>query len=94
MLALALVHHLAIAHNMPLPRIAEFFARIARALVIEFVPKGDSQLQRMLSTREDIFDQYTQPDFEAAFGRWFTIEQVTPVRDAERVMYLLRRREP
>ena len=93
-LALALVHHLAIAHNVPLPRIAEFFARIARALVIEFVPKGDSQLQRMLSTREDIFDQYTQPDFEAAFGRWFTIEQVTPVRDAERVMYLLRRREP
>jgi ribosomal protein L11 methylase PrmA len=92
-LALALVHHLAIAHNVPLPRIAEFFARIARALVIEFVPKGDSQLQRMLSTREDIFDQYTQPDFEAAFGRWFTIEQVTPVRDAERVMYLMRRRE-
>ena len=32
-------------------------------------------------------------DFEAAFGRWFTIEQVTPVRDAERVMYLMRRRE-
>ena len=77
-LALALVHHLAIAHNVPLPRIAEFFARVARALVIEFVPKGDSQLQRMLSTREDIFDQYTQPDFEAAFGRWFTIEQMTP----------------
>jgi hypothetical protein len=92
-LALALVHHLAIAHNVPLPRVAEFFARIARALVIEFVPKGDSQLQRMLSTREDIFAGYTQADFEAAFGAWFAIEQVSPVRDAERVMYLMRRRE-
>ena len=91
-LALALVHHLAIAHNVPLPRIAEFFARIARALVIEFVPKGDSQLQRMLSTRDDIFDHYTRHDFEAAFDAWFTLEEVTPVRDAERVMYLMRRR--
>ena len=92
-LALALVHHLAIAHNLPLPRIAEFFARLARALVIEFVPKGDSQLQRMLATRDDIFDRYTATDFEAAFDRWFTIEQVVPVRDAERVMYVMRRRQ-
>jgi ribosomal protein L11 methylase PrmA len=92
-LALALVHHLAIAHNLPLPRIAEFFARIARALVIEFVPKGDSQLQRMLSTREDIFDRYTRADFEAAFQAFFTIEQVTAVRDAERIVYLMRRRD-
>ena len=91
-LALALVHHLAIANNVPLPRIAEFFARIARALVIEFVPKADSQVQRMLSTRDDIFDHYTREDFEAAFDAWFTLEQVTPVRDAERVMYLMRRR--
>jgi ribosomal protein L11 methylase PrmA len=92
-LALALVHHLAIAHNLPLPRIAEFFARVARALVIEFVPKGDSQLQRMLATRDDIFDQYTRPDFEAAFAGWFTIENVVPVRDAERVIYVMRRRQ-
>ena len=91
-LALAVVHHLAIAHNLPLPRIAEFFARIARALVVEFVPKGDSQLQRMLATREDIFDRYTRSDFEAAFDEWFTIEQVIPVRDAERIMYVMKRR--
>jgi hypothetical protein len=92
-LALALVHHLAIAHNLPLPRIAEFFSRIARALVIEFVPKSDSQLQRMLATRVDIFSEYTREDFEAAFDTWFTIEETYPVRDAERTVYLMRRRE-
>jgi hypothetical protein len=93
-LALALVHHLAIAHNLPLPRIAEFFARIARALVIEFVPKEDSQLQRMLATRDDIFDEYTRENLETAFSRWFTIEQVYPVKDAARIIYVMRRREP
>jgi hypothetical protein len=92
-LALALVHHLAIAHNVPLSRVAEFFARIARALVIEFVPKEDSQLQRMLATRVDIFDQYTRAGFEAAFSPWFTFEHAWPVRDAERVIYLMRKRE-
>jgi ribosomal protein L11 methylase PrmA len=93
-LALALIHHLAIGNNLPLPRIAEFFARVARALVIEFVPKGDSQLQRMLATRDDIFDRYTQAEFESTFAEWFTIEQVIPVRDTERTIYLMRRREP
>jgi hypothetical protein len=92
-LALALVHHLAIAHNLPLSRVAEFFSRIARALVIEFVPKSDSQLQRMLATRVDIFDEYTREDFEAAFDAWFSIEETHPVRDAERIVYLMRRRE-
>jgi hypothetical protein len=91
-LALALVHHLAIAHNVPLPRIAEFMARLARVLVIEFVPKQDSQLQRMLATRDDIFQDYTQAGFEAAFSDWFTIEQAVPVRDALRTIYVMRRR--
>lgn len=91
-LALALVHHLAIAHNVPLARIAEYFSRLARALVIEFVPKEDSQVQRMLASRKDIFDTYTQEGFERAFSTVFEIEAVTPVRDAARTIYVMRRR--
>jgi hypothetical protein len=91
-LALALVHHLAIAHNVPLPRIAEFFSGFARALVVEFVPKQDSQLRRMLATRDDIFDDYTQAGFEAAFSAWYTIDEAVPVHDAERTVYTMRKR--
>jgi hypothetical protein len=90
-LALALVHHLAIAHNVPLPRVAAYFASIARALVIEFVPKDDSQVQRMLASRKDIFDGYTQEAFEAAFAARFRIEQAIPVRESRRVVYVMRR---
>jgi hypothetical protein len=89
-LALALVHHLAIAHNVPLARIADFLARVARVLVIEFVPKHDSQLQRMLATRQDIFADYTQERFEAAFSTRFTIEDVVPVCDSVRTVYVMR----
>ena len=46
----------------------------------------------MLATREDIFDGYTQAAFEAAFAPFFAIEEAVPVRDAERVIYVMRRR--
>jgi hypothetical protein len=89
-LALALVHHLAIGHNVPLPRIAEYLARICRSLVIEFVPKHDSQVQRMLASRADIFDGYTQEAFEAAFSTYFAVEEGAPVEDSARTLYLMR----
>ena len=92
-LALALIHHLAISNNLPLDRIASFLGRICRSLIIEFVPKGDSQVERLLSTREDIFPEYTQEAFESEFQRYFTIQSSAGIRDSERTLYLMRRRE-
>jgi len=91
-LALALLHHLAISNNLPLPRIAEFLSQVCRWLIIEFVPKSDSQVQRLLATREDIFDRYTRSDFEEQFSRSFLITRVTPVEGTERILYLLKNR--
>ena len=93
-LALALVHHLAITHNVPLRRVAEFLARIGRAIVVEFVPKSDSQLQRMLASRVDIFSDYSQAGFEEAFSEYFSIDEAVPLREASRVIYTMRRRNP
>ena len=89
-LALALVHHLSIAGNVPLDRVARYLARLGGALVIEFVGKDDSQVRRLLRNRPDIFPDYTQPGFERAFGRHFVIEACERVGDAERWLYLMR----
>jgi ribosomal protein L11 methylase PrmA len=86
-LALALVHHLAIGNNLPLDRIAGFLARLGRTLVIEFVPKSDSQVQRMLRTREDVFPSYTREGFEAGFRSAFRIDDAQPVVGSERLLY-------
>ena len=91
-LALALVHHLAIGGNVPLVRVAELFAGITRKLIIEFVPKEDSQVSRMLSLREDVFPDYTQQAFEQAFGEAFTIVQSTGIPDTMRTLYFMERR--
>ncbi|MDB5178607.1 MAG: hypothetical protein JWN01_550 [Patescibacteria group bacterium] len=91
-LALALIHHLAIASNVPLGHVAEYFASLAPHLVIEFVPKSDSQVQRLLATREDIFPDYTPEGFEAAFGRYFEIVRKQAVTGSARMLYLMRRK--
>ncbi len=91
-LALALVHHLAIGNNVPLPQVAEMFARLGKHLVIEFVPKEDPQVRRMLATREDIFHDYTVDGFEAAFGHFFDTLERRSLRDSLRTLYLMRRR--
>lgn len=91
--ALALVHHLAIGANVPLDRIARFFARLGAWLVIEFVPKGDSQVERLLASREDIFDRYTREGFESAFSEYFSIDVATDIENTNRTLYLMRTRD-
>jgi len=87
--ALALIHHLAISNNLPLNKIAAFFSAICKSLIIEFVPKSDSQVQRLLSTRKDIFPDYTQPKLEDEFSKFFTIQDSVRIRNSERTLYLM-----
>lgn len=91
-MALALVHHLAIGNNVPLPQMASFFAQLGRWLIIEFVPKSDSQVKRMMAARQDIFPDYDFQGFERAFRREFELRQVEPIDESERRLYLWERR--
>lgn len=88
-MALALIHHLAISNNVPLTQCAEFLCQLGEYLIIEFVPKSDSQVERLLRTRKDIFSEYTQLGFEAAFSQYFEILYKEPVVDSSRYIYLL-----
>jgi hypothetical protein len=91
-IALALIHHLAISNNVPLDRLAEFFARAGRHLIIEFVPKSDSQVARLLTTREDVFPSYHLEGFEQIFAdRFETLDKVSII-GSERTLFLLRRK--
>lgn len=90
-LALALVHHLAISNNVPLPRVATWLASLARSAVVEFVPKQDPQTQRLLITRKDIFEEYDRHHFERAFAEHFRIVRRVELARAGRTLYLMRR---
>jgi len=91
-LALALIHHLAIGNNLPLSRCADFFARVAPKLIIEWVPKTDSKVQELLQNRSDVFSGYSEEGFETAMRERFEIAEKHKIRGSERVLYSLARR--
>lgn len=91
-MALALIHHLAIGSNVPMHKVAALFAQVAPRAIVEFVPKDDPMVQRLLSSRDDIFDRYTIDGFREAFGGPFRIVREAPIEDSPRTAFLLERR--
>ena len=91
-IALALVHHLAISNNLPLNRIAKFLSELSENLVIEFVPKSDSQVKRLLETRRDIFGEYNELSFVKEFEVFYNIRDKEKVMDSERTIFRMKRR--
>ncbi|MGH2417187.1 MAG: SAM-dependent methyltransferase [Candidatus Limnocylindria bacterium] len=92
MLALALVHHLAIGNNVPLEGVAGLFARMAPHAIVEFVPKDDPMTRRLLAARPDIFERYSIDGFRDAFGGSFRIVREAPIADSPRTLFLMDRR--
>lgn len=90
-MALALIHHLAISNNVPLVDVADYFADLGEYLIIEFVPKSDSQVKRLLASRLDIFPEYTLEGFRQAFLQHFTLLDEKPVQGSERTLFLMKR---
>jgi ribosomal protein L11 methylase PrmA len=91
-MALALIHHLAIAKNITFEQLAAFFASVCNQLIIEFVPKSDPKVQTMLQWRKDIFNNYDQETFEQAFAQLFELEKKMNVPGSERVMFVYRKK--
>ena len=89
-LMLGLIHHIAISNNVPLIQIADFLSQICRYLIIEFVPKDDSQVQRLLRFRKDIFQDYDEKNFEIAFLNYFSILKREKIVDSKRTIYLMK----
>jgi len=87
-MALALIHHLAIGNNTPLSMIADWFRSLGKWLIIEFVPKEDLQVQKLLSSRVDIFDNYTGYHFEHAFSKYYDIKEKKRIEQSCRTLYL------
>ncbi len=91
-MALALIHHLAISNNVPLADVADYFADLGEYLIIEFVPKSDSQVRRLLASRLDIFPDYTLDGFRKAFTKRYVLLGEIPVEGSERTLFLMRRK--
>jgi ribosomal protein L11 methylase PrmA len=93
-LALALVHHIVIGNNVPLKNLVEFLGGICNWLIIEFIPKQDPQVRKLLQVRKDIFAEYNQKNFLNEFNVQFELITQEAINDTERELFLFRKRNP
>lgn len=92
-LALALIHHLIVSANLPLPAICDLLCRLTRRdLVLEFVPTDDSMFQRLMKFRVDLFGDLTLDLCRAVFLERFELVRETPVPGSKRTLLFLRKR--
>lgn len=81
LLALALLHHLVIGRNIPMDDAVGWLMEMAPQGVIEFVPKSDPMVKRLLALRADIFPDYDEAAFRTAVerhGRILQSESLSP----------------
>jgi ribosomal protein L11 methylase PrmA len=86
-IALAFEHHLAIAKNVPLRDAVHWIMDIAPVGIIEFVPKSDPTVQRMLALREDIFHEYSIDTFRNAISERAEIVSETVISASGRTLF-------
>ncbi len=91
-LALAVIHHLAIGKNIPLKKVAELFHKAGKYLIIEFVPKEDDKIKLMLRSKQDIYFNYTEDEFIHAFEEYFFIVKKQQITGSLRTLYLMKKR--
>jgi 2-polyprenyl-3-methyl-5-hydroxy-6-metoxy-1,4-benzoquinol methylase len=89
-LALALIHHLALTHNIPLYKISNFFSLCSKYLIIEFIPKNDSKVVELLKNKIDSYYDYTQSDFVKYFSADFVIMEIHAIIGSNRTLFLMK----
>lgn len=91
-MALAVIHHLAITFKAPFSYQAQCFAKMGKHLIVEFVDRDDSQVQLLVTNRDDILADFTRENFEKAFEEFFKIKEKVLIRGSKRTLYLMETR--
>jgi SAM-dependent methyltransferase len=87
-LALALVHHVAISANVPVKELVDWLASLGSALVIEFPTREDPMVKKLLAPKRDgLHPDYELGFFERTLGEAFEVERSERLESGTRVLY-------
>ena len=83
-LALALMHHVCITENVPLPMFVAFLKEIAPCGIVEWVDKTDPMVKVLLRNRRDVFETYTWEYFQHCLEEHFHLDRVVSLNQGNR----------
>ncbi len=87
-LCLAVLHHVAIGGNVPVPEFLSWLAGLGTALVIEFPTRDDPRVATLLKRKKaGAHPDYDREPFERALAERFEIERTEELAGGTRVLY-------
>jgi len=89
-LCLALIHHVVITANIPLREFIRWLSELGGDLIIEFVTKDDSMVQRLLLNKPDKYDDYEKDYFERCLREFFQVDTTQSLSSGNRHLYFAR----
>ena len=90
-LALALIHHIAIAANVPVREFVDWLASLGTSLVIEFPTHEDPMVKKLLGPkREGLHPDYERESFERVLAGAFDVERRERLKSGTRLLYFAR----
>lgn len=90
-LALALIHHLVFAGQIPLPKVVEMISSLGPHSVIEWIEPEDSYAQRLIARRVSGLHPYSREIFETALRENYGEFSSHPISGTHRVLYFCAR---
>ncbi|HEX5776272.1 MAG TPA: hypothetical protein VFX95_06295 [Caulobacteraceae bacterium] len=86
-IALALIHHMALSANIPIPMFLDWLRSLDAHLVIEFVDRDDEMVEKLLKNKRERYDAYNLAAFESELGRRFEVIDRKPLKGGRRHIY-------
>ena len=87
-LALALVHHVAIGANVPVREFVSWLRDLGSALVIEFPTRDDPMVQKLLASKRDgLHPDYERGFFERCLQEAFDVQRSEQLGSGTRILY-------
>ena len=88
-LCLALVHHMRVSANIPLPLFIGWLRSLGGTIILEFVGRNDEMFQKLLENKQEDYADYTAENFESEVRRHFSVRDRLKMKDGLRELFLL-----
>ena len=88
-LCLALLHHMRVSANIPLPLFIEWLRGLDATVIVEFVGRDDEMFRKLISVKSEDYPDYTEGNFRLEIAKHFTVRDRLQLKDGNREMLLL-----
>ena len=88
-LCLALIHHMRISANIPIPLFLDWLRSFGAVVMLEVIGREDEMVQKLLENKRENYEDYSTENVEKEISSRFSVRDRLTLKDGLRVLLLL-----